>query len=135
MTAGAVVNTDEVLRYTDTHNFSYIGAYADVVGVSGGWPQGGGQSVLSPVYGLAVNRIVQYRVVTPDGVLRTANACQDQDLFWALRGGGGGTFGVVLESTTKVEELFNITVANIRFPAKPTNYLPFMDIVINATAQ
>lgn len=135
VTAGAGVNTDEMLRYADIKNFSYIGAYADVVGVSGGWPQGGGETLLSPVYGLAADRIVQYEVVTPDGVLRTANACQNQDLFWALRGGGGGTFGVVLETTTKVEELFNITVANISFPAKPTNYLPFMDIVINATTQ
>ena len=135
VTAGAGVNTGGVFRYANTHQFSYNGAYADVVGVSGGWPQGGGQSILSPVYGLAADRIVQYEVITPDGVLRTANACQNQDLLWALRGGGGGTFGVVLESTTKVEELFNITVAHITFPAKPTNYLPFVDIVINATTQ
>ena len=135
VTVGAGVNTDEVLRYTDSHNYTYIGAYADVVGTSGGWVQGGGQSVLSPVYGLAADRVIQYKVVTPDGVLRTANACQNQDLFWALRGGGGGTFGVVLESTQKVEELFNITVAAIRFTPTPTNYLPLMDIIINATAK
>ncbi|KAG8679780.1 hypothetical protein FRC11_003305, partial [Ceratobasidium sp. 423] len=38
----------------------------------------------------------------PDGRARVANACQNQDLFWALRGGGGGTFGVVLEATSQV---------------------------------
>ena len=40
-------------------------------------------------------------MVTADGVHRTANAYQNSDLFWALRGGGGGTFGVVTSVTYK----------------------------------
>ena len=133
MTVGAGVNTREAMQFSDTHNFTYVGAYNDVVGVSGGWPQGGGEGVLCPVYGLGSDRVIQYEIVTPDGMLRTANACQNQDLFWALRGGGGGTFGVVLESTHKVEKAFNITVANISYPATPANYVPFVDVVINST--
>ena len=133
ITVGAGVNTGEVMQFSGTHNFTYVGAYNDVVGASGGWPQGGGEGVLCPVYGLGSDRVIQYKVVTPDGVLRTANACQNQDLFWALRGGGGGTFGVVLESTHKVEEAFNITVANITYPPTPANYVPFVDVVINST--
>ena len=46
---------------------------------------------------------VQVKVVTPDGVFRTANECQNQDLFFALRGGGGSAFGVVLEATHRTE--------------------------------
>ena len=46
---------------------------------------------------------VQVKVVTPDGVFRTANACQNQDLFFALRGGGGSAFGVVIEATHRTE--------------------------------
>ena len=53
---------------------------------------------------------LQYKIVTPDGEIRTANACQNEDLFWALRGGGGGTFGVMLESTQKVEPRLNLQV-------------------------
>lgn len=49
--------------------------------------------------GLGVDRVLEFKIVTPDGKYRTANRCQNQDLFFALRGGGGGTFGVVLEST------------------------------------
>lgn len=45
---------------------------------------------------------LQFTIVTPDGRLRIANACQNSDLFWALRGGGGGTFGVVLETVHEV---------------------------------
>lgn len=70
--------------------------------------KGGGHSVLSPVYGLGVDRVLQYKIVTPDGQLRTANECQNSDLFWALRGGGGGTFGVVLEATHKAEKQLTI---------------------------
>ncbi|KAL2041244.1 hypothetical protein N7G274_006189 [Stereocaulon virgatum] len=135
VTVGAGVNNGEVMQYSGIHNFTFAGAYADIVGVSGGWVQGGGEGVLCPVYGLGADRVLQYKIVTPDGVLRIANACQNQDLFWALRGGGGGTFGVVLESTHKVEEAFNVTIANITFPRTPANYLPFVDRIINSTAQ
>jgi hypothetical protein len=40
---------------------------------------GGGHSVLTPVYGLGVDRVVQFKVVTPDGVYRTANECQNSE--------------------------------------------------------
>ncbi|CAG8523836.1 13200_t:CDS:10 [Acaulospora colombiana] len=43
---------------------------------------------LSPEYGLGIDNAVQFEIVTPDGELRTANAYQHKDLFWASRGGG-----------------------------------------------
>ncbi|KAG6826640.1 hypothetical protein H0H87_006840, partial [Tephrocybe sp. NHM501043] len=70
------------------------------VGVAGGWLQGGGHGALSNTMGLGVDRVLQFKVVTPDGQYRIANECQNEDLFYALRGGGGSTFGVVLEATT-----------------------------------
>ena len=54
---------------------------------------------MSPALGLGVDRVLQFKIVTPDGKYRTVNQCQNQDLFFALRGGGGGTFGVVLETS------------------------------------
>ncbi len=74
-------------------------------------------SAFSNAFGLAVDRVVrgsvfhdthppltllpqlEVELVTPDGVYRTASSCQNADLFFALRGGGGGTFGVVFEVT------------------------------------
>ena len=131
VTTGAGVNFDEVYRFSHRHGMTFIGGYSDSVGVSGGWLQAGGHSVLSPVYGLGIDRVVQFKLVTPDGRLRIANACQNPDLFWALRGGGGGTFGVVLESTHRVEPNMPITTASIKFPETKSNVLPFMDIVVN----
>jgi FAD/FMN-containing dehydrogenase len=118
MTLGAGVTADMATTFATAHNATILVPASSTVGISGGFIQGGGRGVLSPVYGLAIDRVVQYRVVTPDGVLRTANACQNQDLFWALRGGGGGTFGLVLESTSRVEPApMPIAVAHMKLPA------------------
>lgn len=63
---------------------------------------GGGHSFASNTYGLGVDNVEQMRVVLPNGTYVTANRCQNQDMFFALRGGGGGTFGVLMETTSKV---------------------------------
>ncbi|KAG0244736.1 hypothetical protein BGW41_006294 [Actinomortierella wolfii] len=76
------------------------GAFGSVSSI-GGYCQGGGHSPISRYHGLCVDNVLQYKVVTADGELRVANAYQNQDLFWALRGGGGGTFGVVVEGVIR----------------------------------
>lgn len=65
---------------------------------------------MSPAMGLGVDRVLQFKIVTPDGKYRTVNKCQNQDLFFALRGGGGGTFGVVIESTFLVTPKVEVQV-------------------------
>jgi FAD/FMN-containing dehydrogenase len=128
---GAGVNTEEVYFFADAQNVTFIGPYGTSIGVSGGWVQAGGHTVLSPVYGLGIDRVVQYKVVTPDGILRTANACQNSDLFWALRGGGGGTFGVVMESTHRVAAATSLAVASITYKQTATNVNEWFSILIN----
>ncbi|KAE8374853.1 hypothetical protein BDV26DRAFT_300012 [Aspergillus bertholletiae] len=130
---GAGVNFNEVYAFANSHNVTFLGGYAPTVGASGGFLQTAGHSILSPVYGLAIDRVIQFKVVTPDGQYRIANECQNQDLFWALRGGGGGTFGVVIESTHRVEPQLSFVAAVIKFTSNSSNLLPFMDIVVNNT--
>jgi hypothetical protein len=65
----------------------------------GGYISGGGHSILGARYGLAADLILELTVVTPDGQIVVSNACQNPDLFWALRGGGGATFGVIVSFT------------------------------------
>jgi FAD/FMN-containing dehydrogenase len=69
------------------------------VKLAGGFAQGGGHAPFSSKYGLAADNILEYKVVTADGRLVVANSQTNTDLFLALRGGGGGTFGVVVEAT------------------------------------
>ncbi|KAH8810747.1 putative isoamyl alcohol oxidase [Xylogone sp. PMI_703] len=130
ITTGAGVNCDEAYRFADKNNVTILCAYSETVGISGGWVQTAGHSVLSPVYGLGVDRVLEFRVVTPDGQDLIANACQNQDLFWALRGGGGGTFGVVMESTHLVELRISMAVANIAFTSNSTTLLEWMGIMV-----
>ncbi|KAL3489202.1 FAD-binding domain-containing protein [Aspergillus germanicus] len=63
----------------------------------GGYIQGGGHGPSSRTYGLAASHVLQVRVVTTAGQILVANAAQNQDLFWALRGGGPGLYGVATE--------------------------------------
>lgn len=67
----------------------------------GGYIQGGGHGPLSRTYGLASNQVLQVTVATATGKVLVANAVQNQDLFWALRGGGPGQYGVVTEYVIK----------------------------------
>lgn len=60
----------------------------------GGFTLGGGFGRLNRKYGLAVDNLVSVQMVTADGKIRTVNAEEHPDLFWAVRG-GGGNFGVV----------------------------------------
>ena len=55
---------------------------------------GGGFGSYSKGYGLAAASLIEAEIVTADGDVKIANACSNPDLFWALKGGGGG-FGVV----------------------------------------
>ncbi|KAG6876325.1 hypothetical protein C0992_013354 [Termitomyces sp. T32_za158] len=99
VTFSAGVQWGEAYAFAEANNITIVGGSDRSVGVAGGWLQGGGHGALSNTMGLGVDRVLQYKVVTPDGQYRIANDCQNEDLFYALRGGGGGTFGVVLEAT------------------------------------
>ncbi|KAI0835054.1 FAD-binding domain-containing protein [Hypoxylon sp. FL0890] len=120
ITAGTGVSTGDLYNFAHEHESTFLGGYSPTVAASGGWVLGGGHSVLSPVYGLGADRVIEFKIVTPDGVLRVANQCQHEDLFWALRGGGGATFGIVLEATHRVEPSMPVAVANIRIPSNVT---------------
>lgn len=69
------------------------------VGAAGGFLQGSGFGSYSKRFGTGAAGIVELEVVTAEGKILIANDAQNQDLFWALRGGGGGTFGVVTRAT------------------------------------
>jgi FAD/FMN-containing dehydrogenase len=74
------------------------------VGVAG-LIQSGGFGSFSKGFGNAAAGLLEAEVVTADGHVRVVNACRDPDLFWALKGGGGGTFGVVTRLTLRTHEL------------------------------
>ncbi|KAK7470124.1 hypothetical protein VKT23_001565 [Stygiomarasmius scandens] len=75
------------------------------VGAAGGWISGGGHSAFAPQYGLGVDNAVQFTMVVASGEHLTANSHVNADLFWAVRGGGGGTYGVLTSVTYRTHEI------------------------------
>jgi hypothetical protein len=91
------------------------GGGCTTVGVAG-LVQGGGFGSFSKRYGTAAASLVEAEVVTADGAVRVVNAVRHPDLFWALKGGGGGTFGVVSRLTLRTHPLpayFGVVQATI----------------------
>lgn len=83
------------------------------VSAAGGWLQGVGLSHTARMYGLGIDNVVSFDVVLANGDQVTADACSNPDLFWALRGGGGGTFGVVTHVETKVHPKTNFVFVQV----------------------
>ncbi|XDG10326.1 hypothetical protein ABKA04_009941 [Annulohypoxylon sp. FPYF3050] len=98
---GAGVEVIQAYEFANSHGLVVVGGNCPTVGFAGGYIQGGGHGPLSSRFGLAADQVLEYEVITPDGNFITANNAENSDLFWALRGGGGSTFGVVLSATVK----------------------------------
>jgi FAD/FMN-containing dehydrogenase len=74
------------------------------VGVAG-LVQSGGFGSFSKGFGTAAAGLLEAEIVTADGQVRIANTCSNPDLFWAIKGGGGGTFGVLTRLTLRTHDL------------------------------
>jgi hypothetical protein len=74
------------------------------VGVAG-LVQSGGFGSFSRGFGTAASGLLEAEIVTADGAIRIANACSNSDLYWALKGGGGGSWGVVTRLTLRTHDL------------------------------
>ncbi|PHH65602.1 hypothetical protein CDD81_2037 [Ophiocordyceps australis] len=78
-----------------------VGGVSSTVGCIGGWMQGGGHGPPSHKYGLGSDQVLEARVVLANGSLVTTSPTQFPDLFFAIRGGGPSSYGVVVEATVK----------------------------------
>ena len=105
VTLGAGAIWMQAYTAVTTEGGRYVqGGGCTTVGVAG-LIQSGGFGSFSKHYGLAAAGLLEAEVVTADGKIRIANTCTNPDLFWALKGGGGGSFGVVSKVTLRTREL------------------------------
>ncbi len=105
VTLGAGTIWMQAYQAATTQGGKYVqGGGCTTVGVAG-LVQSGGFGSNSKHYGTAAASLLQAEVVTADGTVRIANPCTNPDLFWALKGGGGGTFGVVSSLTLRLHDL------------------------------
>jgi FAD/FMN-containing dehydrogenase len=85
VTVGAGTPMYDVYRALDALNLTTVGGGAKSVSL-GGFMTGAGHGLLSPTYGLSADQVLEVELVTAKGEIVTANACQNRDLFWAVRG-------------------------------------------------
>ena len=122
MRIGAGVLAGEALAAAHKHGFRVVGGSAASVGLAGGYSQGGGHSLLSSAHGLGADNVLEWEVVTPAGQHLTASPAENQDLYWALCGGGGGTYGVVLSMTLILHPDGPVGGAHLAFQAADVGY-------------
>ncbi|KAG6380592.1 FAD-binding domain-containing protein [Boletus reticuloceps] len=127
---GAGANFDVLYQFADANNITLPGAEDLTVGAGGGYLMGGGHSALSPVYGLAVDRVLEFEVVVASGQVLVANRCQNSDLFFALRGGGGGTFGVVTQITTLALPQVSLSTVVVGYQSTPEKERAFVEFLV-----
>lgn len=86
----------EIQSYLSKYNRVIVSGANPSVGIIG-WLTGGGHGFLSTTYGMGSDNLLEATLVLPSGETVVANPCQNSGIFFAIRGGGGGTYGVVTE--------------------------------------
>jgi FAD/FMN-containing dehydrogenase len=98
--AGAI--SGNVYQQVGAAGYRIMGGTCPTVGLAGGYTSGAGHSLLNGAYGMAADAVLEWEVITTKGEHIIATPSNHTDLYWALSGGGAGTFGVVLSMTTKI---------------------------------
>ncbi|MCC7446051.1 MAG: FAD-binding oxidoreductase [Anaerolineae bacterium] len=105
-----------VLEKAQTFGLAPLLGSSPSVGVVG-YTLGGGMGWLARKYGMAIDSVLYFELVTPDGCLVRASETENSDLFWALRG-GGGNFGIVTGMAIKLYPVTTIYGGTLVYPAE-----------------
>ncbi|GGO87715.1 FAD-binding oxidoreductase [Wenjunlia tyrosinilytica] len=121
VTSGAVASIGAGARLIDVYGTlngsgrTVPAGSCPTVGVAG-LTLGGGVGVTSRAYGLTCDNLTGAEIVTADGRILEVDAEHHSDLFWALRGGGGGNFGVVTELRLRTHAAPDCSYAFLSWP-------------------
>ncbi|KAJ6486820.1 FAD-binding domain-containing protein [Mycena sanguinolenta] len=109
VTFGSGVHANSIYQYNKAQGKFSVVAAAETVAPAGGQIQGGGHSPLSPAYGLVSDNALEFEIVVASGEVLQVNDVSNPDLFFALRGGGAGSWGVIISATIRTFPTFNAT--------------------------
>jgi len=112
--AQAGVKVGEFDRATQAHGLATVMGGCEDVGIAG-LTLGGGQGLLSGLYGLSCDNLLSLDVVTPDARLLTASAQNNDDLFWGMRG-GAGNFGIATALEYRLHPVTKILGSAVTYP-------------------
>ncbi|KAF7368363.1 FAD-binding domain-containing protein [Mycena venus] len=138
VTVGSGARGQDLYRAGKANGRAVLGGSAGTVCIAGGYIQGAGHSALSPLFGLAADNVLgalhlcsavrfgsdyllsvfqEFNIIVASGELLKVNSVSHSDLFFALRGGGSGSWGVLISATFKNYPTFNSTSNVITFRA------------------
>lgn len=104
MKLGAGVMVQDMYEAAEKEGYTVVAGECRTVGVTGGYIGGGGHSPVTSRFGLGSDQVLSIDIVLPNGKFVTADETRNKDLFWAVRGGGAATWGVVVSMMVKVHE-------------------------------
>ncbi|KAL0060963.1 hypothetical protein AAF712_012227 [Marasmius tenuissimus] len=113
--APAGVKGTDLAIFANERGYAIVSGECPTVGFAGGYIQGGGHSIITSAYGLAADQTLEFEVVTMRGEHLVASPTENEDLYWALSGGGGGTYAVVLSVTVKAFPDVPLTLGFLNF--------------------
>ncbi|KAL3473181.1 FAD-binding domain-containing protein [Aspergillus californicus] len=132
LTVGGGYVWQDVYQVAAQHGVIAVGGSDRSVGVIGGYLQGGGHGVVTHDFGLGADQVLEYTVVLASGETVIANECQNSDIFMALRGGGGGTFGVVTSATIKAYPTRPVLMHTLTLAPVGQNLSSFYEVMAGA---
>lgn len=136
VTVGPGTTIGQVNQATRPSRLALPAGYCQTVAL-GGHASGGGAGVLGRSYGYACDNMLAARLVTADGALLDLDANTHSDLFWALRGGGAASFGVVVGYTFALHRPGPVTLleASVRPSVEQAaSWLAIYQDVVEATS-
>jgi hypothetical protein len=124
---GAGVQGFEIMTAARDRGMVVVGGECPTVGLAGGYTLGGGHSALSTSFGLSADNVLNWEIVTANGKFLNVNERENPDLFWALNGGGGSTYGVVVSVTLRAHKDTVFGGASLSFFTKDNSQSVFYD--------
>lgn len=115
VTVGPGVNLRSLAHVLAEHSLALPLGTCTTVGIAG-FTLGGGHGLLMRRFGVAADSLISARVALANGTVIVASASMNTDLFWALRGGGNGHFGVVTSLTFAAHRVESVALLAVRWP-------------------
>jgi hypothetical protein len=112
VTVGAGVSLYDVYRELANEGCAFPAGSCPTVGIAG-HVMGGGHGLLARSHGLTCDVLRQVTMIDYEGSTLQATANSEPDLFWACRGGGGGSFGIATQFTLNIFSLTNVNVFGV----------------------
>jgi FAD/FMN-containing dehydrogenase len=112
MTVGAGATLGPIYEAIGAAGFGFPGGSCPTVGVAG-HALGGGFGLIARPFGLACDNLQWLELVDPQGAIIQVDAQHNPDLFWAARGGGGGSFGAVTRFRFKIYRISQVVVLGV----------------------